>query len=160
ADIPFLRLSIHAPSDLKRVGMGAKPCRDFVRLCVGFDVVSKFKPAEGGFQVKNIRWPQWFHFTKPAFDGTCITKAPTPGSFDARDRSTQSSRSGSPRLASPDKPLPWHSVRPSLVGLPKRACRGFRSLPGLGKGHITTPLGAVKVSSTILPVLRVCAGSK
>src|SRR5437016_13364253 len=68
--------------------MGAKPCRDFVQLCVGFDVVSKFKPAEGGFQVKNIRWPQWFHFTKPAFDGTCITKAPTPGSFDARDPAT------------------------------------------------------------------------
>src|SRR5439155_5288277 len=35
-----------------------------------------------------------------------------------------------------------------------------RPTQSLGKGHIPTPLGAVKVSATILPVLRVCAGSK
>src|SRR5439155_23434955 len=38
----------------------------------------------------------------------------------------------SSRLASLDEPLPWHSLRPSPVGLPKRARRGFRSMPAPG----------------------------
>src|SRR6266567_7544500 len=88
AGVPRLCLRINAPANFQNVGMSADLRRDFLYFLIGFEVLAKFKPAEGGAQMIKVWRFEWLHVFISASHRRVFRKTSTSRSCDPRRPAT------------------------------------------------------------------------